>query len=150
MMSRNARDGGRQVPSSRISTGAWARGLEHEILGAVQSALEGSIKIPYWDRDIVIDIYDETTRLYPPNRTTAIVELATHLGYTRVEIGLYAGRSLDAKRQLYHAITRNFAELGVDGSDLKTILIEFSLENCAPHGAEAACDIGDLGYNVEV
>ena len=141
MMSRNARDGGRQVPSSRISTGAWARGLEHEILGAVQSALEGSIKIPYWDRDIVIDIYDETTRLYPPNRTER---------YTRVEIGLYAGRSLDAKRQLYHAITRNFAELGVDGSDLKTILIEFSLENCAPHGAEAACDIGDLGYNVEV
>jgi hypothetical protein len=53
----------RQMPSTRIVTGAWARGSEGKILEAVQSALLGALKLPEHDRDIVLDIYDETTRI---------------------------------------------------------------------------------------
>ncbi len=128
-------------PSTRIATGEWARGHERQLLNAVQAALEEGIKIPDWDRDIVVDIYNDNLRVSPPNRTSK---------YTRIEIGLYAGRSLDSKRALYRAIVRNLAGLGVEANDLKTILLEFPLDNCAPHGAEAACDIQDLGYAVKV
>ena len=129
------------MPSTRIATGDWARGRERELLDAVHSALVEGIKIPDWDRDIVVDIYGDDTRVSPPNRTTR---------YTRIEIGLYAGRSLDAKRALYRAVVRNFEVFNVEPSDLKIILIEFPLENCAPHGAEPACDIQNLGYAVKV
>lgn len=129
------------MPSTRIATGDWARGRESELLDAVHSALVEGIKIPDWDRDVVVDIYGDDGRLSPPNRTPR---------YTRIEIALYLGRSLDAKRALYKALVKKLEALGVEPSDLKIILIEFSLENCAPHGVEPACDIQDLGYAVKV
>ena len=129
------------MPSTRIATGDWARGRERELLNAVHEALIDGIKIPDWDRDIVVDIYDDNTRVSPPNRSPL---------YTRIEIALYAGRSMDAKRALYRAIVQNFEALGVEPGDLKIILIEIPLENCAPHGAEPACEIQDLGYAVQV
>ena len=105
-----------------------------ELMQALQAALESSIKIPDWDRDIVVDIYrdDQRTR------------------YTRVEVALCAGRSMDAKRALYKAIVRNLEGVGVPEDDIKTILIEFSLEDCAPRGSIAASDTQDLGYQVAV
>ena len=129
------------MPSTRIATGDWARGREPEILEAVHSALVKGIKIPDWDRDVVVDIYSDDSRMSPPNRTPR---------YTRIEIALYLGRSLDAKRALYKELVKNLEVLGVEPSDLKIILIEFPLDNCAPHGAEPACDIQDLGYAVTV
>ncbi len=129
------------MPSSRIATGEWARGRELELVQALQAALESSIKIPDWDRDIVADIYRDDQRITPPNRTAR---------YTRVEVALYAGRSMDAKRALYKAIVENFEKLGIPEGDIKTILIEFPLENCAPRGAQAASDADDLGYKVAV
>ena len=129
------------MPSTRIATGEWARGREMELINAVQSALETSIKIPDWDRDIVVDIYSDSQRISPPNWSPQ---------YTRIEIALYSGRSMEAKRALYRTIAQKFSALGVVENDIKTILIEFPLQNCAPHGAEAASDIDDLGYKVAV
>ena len=129
------------MPSTRIATGEWARGREMELISAVQSALEESIKIPAWDRDILVDIYGDSQRITPPNRSPK---------YTRIEIALYSGRSVDGKRALYRAICQKFSALGVAENDIKTILNEFPLQNCAPHGSEAASDIDDLGYQVVV
>lgn len=92
-------------------------------------------------RDIVADIYSDDQRITPPNRTAR---------YTRVEIALYAGRSMDAKRALYKAIVENFGRLGIPEGDIKTILLEFPLEDCAPRGPLAASDADDLGYKVMV
>jgi hypothetical protein len=129
------------MPSSRIVTGEWARGRETELISALQDALQSSIKIPDWDRDIVVDIYRDNERITPPDRSNH---------YTRIEIALYAGRSIDAKRALYRAIARNLESLGVPEGDIKTFLIEFPLEDCAPRGAVAASDTDDLGYKVAV
>ena len=129
------------MPSSRIATGEWARGREQELIEALQAALEASIKIPDWDRDIVVDIYRDDQRIKPPNRSGR---------YVRIEVALYSGRSMDAKRALYKAIATNLEKIGVAEDDIKTILIEFPLDNCAPKGSVAASDIKDLGYKVAV
>jgi Tautomerase enzyme len=130
------------MPSTRIVTGEWARGREVDLIGAVQSALEASIRIPDWDRDIVVDVYGEVQR----NRPTGSSDR-----YTRIEIGLYAGRSMDAKRAMYRAIVGNLSALGVPDTEIKIIVVEFPRENCAPvpHKGMAASDI-DIGYAVEV
>ncbi|MCK7476059.1 MAG: tautomerase family protein [Rhodopseudomonas palustris] len=44
--------------------------------------------------------------------------------YTRVEIKLFAGRSLEAKRALYRELVQNLAALGVPAQDTKIVLIE--------------------------
>lgn len=46
------------MPGTRIITGSWAVGKELTLIEAVQSALQESIKIPDWDRDVVVDVYD--------------------------------------------------------------------------------------------
>jgi len=129
------------MPSTRIMTGEWARGRERELISAVLSALRESIKIPDWDQDVVVDIYNDTQRVIPPKGSSR---------YTRIEIGLYLGRTMEAKRALYRAVVHHLRALDVPENDIKTILIEFPLRNCAPHGSVAASDIGDLGYSIVV
>ncbi|WP_270935885.1 tautomerase family protein [Falsiroseomonas oryzae] len=131
------------MPCTRISTGDWARGRERTLIDAVQASLEEAIRIPDWDRDILLDLYDEGRRLVPTGASER---------YTRIEITLYAGRSLDAKRALYRTLVERLAALGVPRRDVKVVLTEFGLENCAPprHEGVAACDITDLGYRVTV
>jgi hypothetical protein len=92
------------MPSTRITTGTWAHGREQEVIGAVQSALPSALKIPDHDRDVVIDIYD-AARIVPTGRSKH---------YTRIEIVMFSGRSLDAKRSLYQALVANLSALGPD------------------------------------
>ena len=131
------------MPCTRICTGEWAIGLEMALIEGVQSALEDSIRIPDWDRDVVVELFPEGRRIVPTGASDR---------YTRIEIALYAGRSLDAKRLLYRNLVDRVAALGVPKRDVKVILTEFGLENCAPPGHEgvAASDIDDLGYRVAV
>ena len=79
------------MPSTRIMTGEWAKGLESEIIEAVQASLSASSKVPDWDRDIVLDLYDDKRRIIPTGRSER---------YTRVEIKIFLGRSIESKRAL--------------------------------------------------
>jgi hypothetical protein len=69
--------------------------------------------------------------------------------FTRIEIVLFAGRSLDAKRVLYQAAVQALHPFGVPASDVKIVLIEIPTANVGFRGGKAACDI-DLGYTLEV
>ena len=53
-----------------------------------------ALKIPEKDRDVVIHTYDETARIVMTGRSQR---------YTRVEVTLFAGRSMGAKKALYKA-----------------------------------------------
>ena len=103
------------MPSTRIVTGEWARGNETALIEAVQSAMVSAIGIPEWDRDIVLDLYDEARRIVPAGRSER---------FTRIEIELFSGRSIEAKRKLYQLIVQNLATLGVPELETKIILIE--------------------------
>jgi len=50
------------MPSTRIITGEWARGVEMALIEAVQSAFVAALKTPQWDRDVVIDVYGANRR----------------------------------------------------------------------------------------
>ncbi|MCP3476711.1 tautomerase family protein [Bradyrhizobium sp. CCGUVB1N3] len=92
------------MPSTRITTGRWARGSEQKVIETVQSALLSALKIPDYDRDVVLDIYDANVRIIPTGRSDH---------YTRVEVVMFSGRSLEAKRALYKALVTNLSALGV-------------------------------------
>jgi hypothetical protein len=69
--------------------------------------------------------------------------------FTHVEITMFTGRTLVAKRALYKAIVRNLETFGVPSNDSKIILIEVPPKNVGIRGGSAACDL-DIGYEVQV
>lgn len=128
------------MPSTCIITGEWARGREQGLIEAVQSALLSAIKIPDSDRDIVVDVYDNSARIVPTGKSDR---------FTRVEIKMFSGRSLVAKRALYKAIVRNLAALGVPESEVKTVLIDVPMENWGLRGGIPASEL-DIGFKIDV
>jgi phenylpyruvate tautomerase PptA (4-oxalocrotonate tautomerase family) len=128
------------MPSSRITTGAWAKGHEASVLEAVQNALLSALKIPDYDRDIVLDLYEPDRRIVPAGRSER---------YTRIEVILFSGRSLDAKKSLYQAVVANLHELGVPASEIKIVLIEAPPEDWGLRGGQPASEI-DLGFRIDV
>jgi phenylpyruvate tautomerase PptA (4-oxalocrotonate tautomerase family) len=128
------------MPSTRIVTGEWARGNETALIEAVQSAMVSAIKIPEWDRDIVLDLYDGMRRIVPVGRSER---------FTRVEIELFSGRSIEAKRKLYQLIVQNLATLGVPELETKIILIEVPMQNWGLRGGLPASEL-EISFKVEV
>jgi phenylpyruvate tautomerase PptA (4-oxalocrotonate tautomerase family) len=128
------------MPVTRIVTGEWARGREIEVIDAVQSAMLAALKIPDWDRDVTVDTYSKTQRIVPTARSQR---------FTRVEITIFAGRSIDAKRNLYKTIVQNLAALGVPELEIKIVLNEQPLENWGVRGGLPASEI-ELSFKVDV
>jgi phenylpyruvate tautomerase PptA (4-oxalocrotonate tautomerase family) len=115
-------------------------GTETGVINAVQTALLSALKIPDYDRDVVLDVYDTATRIVPTGRSER---------YTRVEVTMFSGRSLDAKRALYRAVVENLSALGVPPNEIKIVLIEVPPENWGLRGGLPASEI-DLGFEVNV
>jgi phenylpyruvate tautomerase PptA (4-oxalocrotonate tautomerase family) len=66
-----------------------------------------------------------------------------------VEITLFAGRSLEAKRRLYQGIVRRFADLGIPPGEVVIVLHEVPRENWGIRGGHPASEV-DLGFEVAV
>ena len=81
-----------------------------------------------------------SSKAVPPGKTE---------NYTLVEIVLFPGRTLDAKRNLYKSIVRRFSELGIAPSDVFIVLNEPSLDNWGLRGGLPASGV-DLGFNLNV
>jgi phenylpyruvate tautomerase PptA (4-oxalocrotonate tautomerase family) len=69
--------------------------------------------------------------------------------YTVVTVSAFAGRSLDAKRNLYRAIVRNLSDEGIAPDHVKILLVEIPRENWGLAGGQVGSEI-DLGFKVEV
>jgi phenylpyruvate tautomerase PptA (4-oxalocrotonate tautomerase family) len=110
------------------------------VIGAVQSALCEALKIPEWDRTLRLIEHQPSHFAVPPGRGEK---------FTLVEITMFSGRSMDAKRALYEAIVRNLAALGVPALDIKITLIEIPPENWGIRGGMPASEI-DLGFTINV
>lgn len=128
------------MPSTRIETRAgWIAGRHAEIIAAVQRALVEGILIPEKDRCIRIHEYPAEAFAAPPGRGAT---------YTVVEVSLFRGRSIDAKRRLYAKLADAFAGFGVPLADLKVVLHESPREDWSVGGV-ALSDV-ELGFKVEV
>jgi hypothetical protein len=120
--------------------GSWLEGQQTAFLDALHEAFVGALKYPSGDKLLRLIEHAPTSYAIPHEMGEK---------FTRIEIVLFAGRSLDAKRALYKAAVEALRPFGVPASDVKIVLIEISTANVGFRGGKAACDI-DLGYTVEV
>jgi phenylpyruvate tautomerase PptA (4-oxalocrotonate tautomerase family) len=129
------------MPQVRIETrNHWLNGRHEALYDAIQAAMVEGIKIPEDDRCYRLVEYDEAHFPSVPGKSDRFII---------IEIALFAGRSIAAKRNMYAAIARNLkAAFGLEASDIRIVLEENSRDNWSMDGMPAS-EI-DLGFKVEV
>jgi phenylpyruvate tautomerase PptA (4-oxalocrotonate tautomerase family) len=109
------------------------------LLDAIHAALVDAFKIPENDRTQRIFEFEPENFDIPEEKTS---------NYTIIEIDVFPGRSLDAKRKLYQKIVQNLSEQ-IQPNDILIILKEPSLDNWGVRGGMPASEI-DLGFKLDV
>lgn len=109
------------------------------LIEAVYQAQLLALKVPEDDKQIRYVEYKPEHFPVPPSKTQ---------NYTIVEIQIFPGRSLDAKRTLYAEIARRFGELGIQPTDITVILHEPQLDNWGV-GGKPASEV-NLGFSLDV
>ncbi|GAA3657156.1 tautomerase family protein [Microbacterium marinilacus] len=112
----------------------------HALIEAVYQAQREALGVPEGDRQIRYVEHRPDRFAAPPTRTD---------DYTVVEITLFPGRSIDAKRALYASIVRRFGEVGIAPDDVFIVLHEPPLENWGIRGGQPASEV-DLGFPLDV
>ena len=110
------------------------------VCDAVHAAMKEALLIPEHDRHIRYIEHAPDDFQVPPGKTE---------DYTLVEITLFQGRSMDAKRNLYQAVVRNLGSLGIAPGDVFIVLIESPPENWGVRGGVPASEV-DLGFKIDV
>jgi phenylpyruvate tautomerase PptA (4-oxalocrotonate tautomerase family) len=110
------------------------------LVDAVYQAQREALKVPEGDRQIRYIEHKAEHFAVPPGKTE---------NYTLVEITLFPGRSLDAKRILYRSIVRRFGELGISPTDIFIVLNEPPLDNWGIRGGVPASEV-DIGFKLNV
>lgn len=118
----------------------WSPEQTQAIIEAIYLAQRESLQVPEDDRQIRLIEYAPEHFHVPPGRSE---------NFTLVEITLFAGRSIDAKRSLYQAIVKNLGMVGIAPTDVFIVLNEVALENWGIRGGIPASDV-DLGFKVNV
>lgn len=128
------------MPSTRIETRkGWLGAQKRDFIEAVQAALVAGILIPEGDRCVRLVEYDEDAFIVGADKGPR---------YSVVEISLFTGRSIEAKRRLYAELVTRVAPFGLAPQDLKVILHEVPRENWGLRGIPGSET--DLGFKVDV
>jgi phenylpyruvate tautomerase PptA (4-oxalocrotonate tautomerase family) len=114
---------------------------EVAIIDAVHEGLVAAFRIPREDRYIRLATFE-------PHRMVNGLEEGRPDAYTRVTIDCFAGRSNDAKRNLYREIVERLEPVGIPRDSVSILLRESAVENWGA-GGRAASD-HDLGFDVNV
>jgi phenylpyruvate tautomerase PptA (4-oxalocrotonate tautomerase family) len=117
------------------------RSDEHKqkLMDGVHNALVKAIKIPDDDRIQILNEHKKSNFEIPPEKSDL---------FTTIEIIMFLGRSIDAKRNLYKAIVNNLMEIGIEDKDIMIILHEPSMENWGIRGIPAS-DL-KIGFKIDV
>lgn len=85
------------------------------LIEAVYLAQREALRLPEWDRQIrCVEHKPEYFHVIP----------GTSENHVLVEVSMFSGRSLEAKRALYQGIVQRLARLGVNASDITIVLYE--------------------------
>jgi phenylpyruvate tautomerase PptA (4-oxalocrotonate tautomerase family) len=110
------------------------------ILAEVHEALVAAFKIPDHDRNQrVIEIEPENLE-YPAGNTE---------NFMTIELTVFPGRTLHAKKALYHEIVARLQKLKIPPSDILIILHEPPLENWGIRGGYPASEV-NIGFRIDV
>lgn len=119
---------------------SWPPEQVQRMIEAVYQAQREALQVPEHDRQLRYIEHSPQHFHIPPGQSE---------NYTLIEITLFAGRSLAAKRALYQAIVRNFGTLGIAPNDIFIVLHEVALENWGIRGGIPAAEV-ELGFKVDV
>ncbi len=115
---------------------------EVALMEAVHDALREAFRILSHDKNVRLIVHEPHRFACPPDREKP--EL-----YTHISIDAFAGRSLNAKRNLYMSIVKNLEPFGIPKNHIKILLREIPKENWGIRGGQAGCDV-ELGFKVDV
>ena len=118
----------------------YTREQEEAMINAVHEALMEGIKTPEWDRTIRLVVHEPHRFATPPAKDER---------YTLVDVDLFSGRSLEAKKALYRAVVRNLGKFAIPADHIKVLLRESAAENWGIRGGVPASEV-DLGFKVDV
>ena len=121
---------------------SYSKSEEMALMDTVHGALVDSFKIKPTDKTVRLVVHEPHRFAHPPTLTQP--EFFTH-----ITINAFAGRSLEAKRNLYQAIATQLGILGIPSDHILILLQESPLENWGVRGGQAVCDI-DLGFKVDI
>lgn len=110
------------------------------MIEAVYLSQREALKVPENDRQIRYVEYKPEHFAVPPGVSE---------NYTFVEITMFPGRSIQAKRNLYREIVTRFGALGIPPQEILIVLNEPPLENWGLRGGVPASEM-DLGFNLNV
>ena len=129
------------MPVAKIETRRpWPPEQVQALIDAVYEALREALKLPDGDRQIRYIEHKPEHFAVPPGKSE---------NYTFVEILLFPGRSLQAKRLLYQGIVARFGALGIAPQDVFIVLHEPPLDNWGLRGGVPASEL-DLGFELKV
>jgi phenylpyruvate tautomerase PptA (4-oxalocrotonate tautomerase family) len=115
---------------------------ETALMDAVHGALQRAFRIPPGDRHVRLLVHE-------PHRFECPPDTAQPDRFTQVTIDAFAGRSTEAKRELYQQIVESLEPLGIPSDHVSIVMREIPLTNWGIRGGQAACDV-DLGFEVNV
>src|SRR6185369_10053 len=129
------------MPSAQIELRKkWNRSEKDRMILSLHESLVECLKIPEHDKLIRLREYQPEDFLVPPGCTE---------NYALIEISLFSGRSLDAKKALYQAIVARFSEIGIAQQDIRIVLHDVPKDNWGIRGGIPASEV-DLGFKVEI
>ncbi len=115
-------------------------GQKKSILDAVHGAIVDGFKTPDTDRFQRVLEYEPEDFEVSQGRSP---------DFLLIEMTVFPGRTLAAKRVLYRSLADRLLGLGLDPAECMVIVKENPLENWGIRGGQAACDV-DLGYKLNV
>ncbi len=128
------------MPSTLISVRKrWPLDKRRAIIDAVHKALVDGVLVPQADRTLRLQMFDPED---------FAVSRGKGENFTLIEIDLFAGRSIDAKRRLYKCIVENLVPLGIRRKDVMVVVRDVPRENWGIMGGLAPSDL-DLGFKLE-
>lgn len=111
------------------------------LLDGIHQALMDSFKVPKDDR---------LQRLYELDAENLRTSAGKTEDFILIELTVFKGRSLEAKRNLYKNIVDNLERaLGMKRTDILIVLHESPLENWGVHGGVPASE-ANLGLNLNI
>jgi phenylpyruvate tautomerase PptA (4-oxalocrotonate tautomerase family) len=129
------------MPSTLISVRKrWPLEKRRAIIDAVHQALVDGMLIPQTDRTLRLQVFEPEDFAVSRGKSE---------NFTLIEIDLFSGRSLDAKRRLYKCVVENLGALGIRAKDVTIVLREIPHENRGISGGVPASDV-DLGFKIGV
>jgi len=129
------------MPLARIETRrSWPPEQVQALMDAVYQSFRETLKVPEGDRDVRYVEHRPEHWATPPGKSD---------NATLVEVTMFPGRSLAAKRALYTAIIQRFEALGIAPRDVMIVLHEPLLDNWGLRGGIPASEL-DLGFNLKV